>query len=170
MSWYRKLLAVLLFLPNITLGTNTPGLGRPEIFPWASLFVVRKDLRLTLGYILFAGYLGLSFAVHTAQGGDFLSGFRSLLALINASVAFFAIIRVRDDEFRLLNWAFIGVFAANILVSMMQNFGLFPEQLVRPMRFFIERFEATPMGYGRGVGGLFAEPSYLALGIHHYFP
>ena len=49
MSWYRKLLAVLLFLPNITLGTNTPGLGRPEIFPWASLFVVRKGLKLCLG-------------------------------------------------------------------------------------------------------------------------
>ncbi len=169
MSWYRKLLSVLLFLPNITLGTNTPGLGRPEIFPWASLFVLRKDLRLTLGYILFAGYLGLSFAVHTAQTGDFITGFRSILALINASVAFFAIIRVKDDEFRVLNWAFIGVFAANVLVSLMQNFGLFPEQLVRPMRFFIDRFEATPMGYGRGVGGLFAEPSYLALGIHHYF-
>jgi hypothetical protein len=41
--------------------------------------------------------------------------------------------------------------------------------LVRPMRFFIERFEATPMGYGRGVSGLFAEPSYFALGVHHYF-
>lgn len=169
MKLYQKILAVLLFLPNITLGTNTPGLGRPEIFPWATLFVVRKDLRLPLGYILFGAYLFLSFAVHTALGGDFLAGARSLLALVNASVAFFAIIKIKDEELQTLNWAFIGVFGANVVVSLMQNFGLFPEQLVRPMRFFIERFEATPMGYGRGVGGLFAEPSYLALGIHHYF-
>lgn len=169
MGFLRKILGVLLFLPNITLGTNTPGLGRPEIFPWAVLFSANKYLRLTIGYLLFLGYLGLSWFVYFLQNGEFLVGLRSILALVNASVAFFAIIRIDEEEFGYLNKAFIAVFGINILVSLMQNFSIFPETLVRPMRFFIERFEPSPMGYGRGVSGLFAEPSYFALGVHHYF-
>ena len=144
-------------------------MGRPEIFPWAVLFSTRKTLKLTLGYLIFLAYISLSFSVYFLQSGDFLTGLRSILALVNASVAFFAIIHIDDEEFAFLNKAFVGVFAANLAFSLLQNYALFPEALVRPMRFFIERFEPTPMGYGRGVAGLFAEPSYLALGIHHYF-
>jgi hypothetical protein len=117
----------------------------------------------------FLGYIGLSWAVYFLQNGEFLVGLRSILALVNASVAFFAIIHIDEEEFGFLNKAFVAVFGVNLLISLLQNFSLFPETLVRPMRFFIERFEATPMGYGRGVSGLFAEPSYFALGVHHYF-
>jgi len=169
LGFLRKILGILIFLPNITLGTNTPGLGRPEIFPWATFFATRKGLKLTLAYVFFLLYLGLSFGVFFLQNGHFLVGLRSILALVNASVAFFAILHIDDEEFHHLNKAFVAVFVLNLLVSLAQNFSLFPEFLVRPMRFFIERFEASPMGYGRGVAGLFAEPSYLALGIHHYF-
>ena len=48
LGFLRKILAFLIFVPNITLGTNTPGLGRPEIFPWAGFYAVRKDIRLTI--------------------------------------------------------------------------------------------------------------------------
>jgi len=156
-------------VPNITLGTNTPGLGRPEIFPWAGFYAVRKDIRLTIRYTLFLGYITLSAALFFLQGNPFIIPLRSLMALVNASVIFFTIIRVQDEEFDYINKAFLWVFAANVFVSLLQTFHLFPPSLVRTMNFFIERWEPTAWENGRGSGGLFAEPSYYAFGVHHYF-
>ena len=156
-------------MPNITLGTNTPGLGRPEIFPWAGFYAVRKDIRLTIRYTLFLGYITLSAALFFLQGNPFIIPLRSLMALVNASVIFFTIIRVQDEEFDYINKAFLWVFAANVFVSLLQTFHLFPPSLVRTMNFFIERWEPTAWENGRGSGGLFAEPSYYAFGVHHYF-
>jgi hypothetical protein len=169
LGFLRKILAFLIFVPNITLGTNTPGLGRPEIFPWAGFYAVRKDIRLTIRYTLFLGYITLSAALFFLQGNPFIIPLRSLMALVNASVIFFTIIRVQDEEFDYINKAFLWVFAANVFVSLLQTFHLFPPSLVRTMNFFIERWEPTAWENGRGSGGLFAEPSYYAFGVHHYF-
>ena len=169
MPWYRKLLAHLSFVPNITLGTNTPFLGRPEIFPWTSAYAVRRDLRPSLAYIIFATYLVLSFGYYVATGGIFMIGLRSLMALINASIVFFTVLTVGDDEIKYLNRAFWLMFALNVAVSLMQYFAIFPGFLVRPMNFFIDRWVPTSWDYGRGCSGLYAEPSYHAFGVHHYF-
>ncbi len=169
MPWYRKLLAHLIFVPNITLGTNTPFLGRPEIFPWTSAYAVRRDLRPSLAYIIFAPYLVLSFGYYVATGGIFMIGLRSLMALINASIVFFTVLTVGDDEIKYLNRAFWLMFGLNVAVSLMQYFAIFPGFLVRPMNFFIDRWVPTSWDYGRGCSGLYAEPSYHAFGVHHYF-
>ena len=76
MPWYRKILAYLIFVPNITLGTNTPGLGRPEIFPWTSMFAFRRSAKVNLGYFVFVAYLLASYGYFIAQGGDVLIGLR----------------------------------------------------------------------------------------------
>jgi len=169
MSWYRKLLAHLIFVPNITLGTTTPFLGRPEIFPWTSAYAVRRDLRPSLAYIIFATYLVLSFGYYVATGGIFMIGLRSLLALLNASTVFFTVLTVGEDELKYLNRAFWLMFGLNVAVSLMQYFDIFPGFLVRPMNFFIDRWVPTSWDYGRGCSGLYAEPSYHAFGVHHYF-
>ena len=169
MPWYRKILAHLIFVPNITLGTTTPFLGRPEIFPWTSAYALRKDLRPSLAYIIFAAYLVLSFGYYVATGGIFMIGFRSLMALINASIVFFTVLTVGDDELMYLNRAFWLMFGLNVAVSLMQYFDIFPSFLVRPMNFFIDRWVPTSWDYGRGCSGLYAEPSYHAFGVHHYF-
>ena len=169
MGLFRKILAFLIFVPNITLGTNTPGLGRPEIFPWAGMYAVRKDMRLTIRYILFLGYITLSAALFFLQGNPWAIPLRSWLALVNASVIFFTIIHIEDEEFKFINRAFLYVFAANVFVTLLQTFHIFPQSLVRMMNFFIERWEPTSWENGRGSGGLFAEPSYYAFGVHHYF-
>ena len=169
MPWYRKILAHLIFVPNITLGTTTPFLGRPEIFPWTSAYALRKDLRPSLAYIIFAAYLVLSFGYYVATGGIFMIGFRSLMALINASIVFFTVLTVGDDELKYLNRAFWLMFGLNVAVSLMQYFDIFPSFLVRPMNFFIDRWVPTSWDYGRGCSGLYAEPSYHAFGVHHYF-
>ena len=158
MPWYRKILAHLIFVPNITLGTTTPFLGRPEIFPWTSAYALRKDLRPSLAYIIFAAYLVLSFGYYVATGGIFMIGFRSLMALINASIVFFTVLTVGDDELKYLNRAFWLMFGLNVAVSLMQYFDIFPSFLVRPMNFFIDRWVPTSWDYGRGCSGLYAEP------------
>jgi hypothetical protein len=96
-------------------------------------------------------------------------GFRSLMALINASIVFFTVLTVGDDELKYLNRAFWLMFGLNVAVSLMQYFDIFPSFLVRPMNFFIDRWVPTSWDYGRGCSGLYAEPSYHAFGVHHYF-
>ena len=169
MPWYRKVLAFLIFVPNITLGTNTPGLGRPEIFPWTSFYAIRKSLQPTLAYVLFVGYLSLSYLYHLVATGDVMIGLRSYVALINASIVFFTVINVGEEELTYVNRAFWTMFGLNVLVSLLQHFAIFPSFLVRTMNFFIDRWTPTQWENGRGSGGLFAEPSYYAFGVHHYF-
>jgi hypothetical protein len=91
------------------------------------------------------------------------------MALINASIVFFTVLTVGDDEIKYLNRAFWLMFGLNVAVSLMQYFAIFPGFLVRPMNFFIDRWVPTSWDYGRGCSGLYAEPSYHAFGVHHYF-
>jgi hypothetical protein len=50
-----------------------------------------------------------------------------------------------------------------------QFLGLFPPFLEPIFRLFIDRFTHEIYGGGRGVAGLFAEPSYASMAIHYYF-
>jgi len=133
------------------------------------MYSFRKDVRLTIKYLLFLGYITLSATVFFLQGNEWTIPLRSLLALVNASVIFFTIINIQEEEFKFINRAFLYVFGINVFVSLLQTFHIFPSSLVRMMNFFIERWEPTSWENGRGSGGLFAEPSYYAFGVHHYF-
>lgn len=64
---------------------------------------------------------------------------------------------------------FHGVFLANLVLCVVQYFGLFPPFLEPIFRLFIDRFTHEIYGGGRGVAGLFAEPSYASMAIHYYF-
>ena len=166
MQWLRKWLGHLIYLPNIMPLT---ALFKSEIFPWALLYALRKDLRITFGYALFLVYIVFSAATHLNGLGSVLVSARALFALINASLIFFLLIRVENEEYRFLTRAFEWVFAANIILSLIQFLGLFPPFLEPVFRIFIDRFTPEVFGGGRGVAGLFAEPSYASLSLHYYF-
>lgn len=166
MGWLKKCLGHLIYLPNVTPLT---ALFKSEIFPWAFLYALRKDLRLTLGYALFLGYIVFSAATHFNGWGSILVSARALFALINASLIFFLLVRIKSEEYRFLAKAFEWIFAANIILCCIQYLGLFPAFLEPVFRIFIDRFTPEVFGGGRGVAGLFAEPSYASLSFHYYF-
>ena len=156
----------LIYLPNIT---PFKALFSSEIFPWAFLFSLRKDLRITLAYGVFLLYLIVSVSVMLGKFGDFLVPARAFFALVNASLIFFVLINIKNKEFRVLVKAFEWVFFINIALSIIQFLGLFPPILEPVMRIFIDRFTAETFGGGRGVAGLFAEPAYASMSFHYYF-
>ena len=88
MQWLRKWLGHLIYLPNIMPLT---ALFKSEIFPWAFLYALRKDLRITFGYALFLVYIVFSAATHLNGLGSVLVSARALFALINASLIYYGI-------------------------------------------------------------------------------
>lgn len=166
MTRLRRILGALIFLPNIM---PLKALFSAEIFPWAFLYALRKDLRLTLGYALFLGYIVVSAVVMLGAFPSVLVPARALFALINASMIFFLLIHVNDEEYGWLVKIFHGVFLANLVLCVVQYLGLFPPFLEPIFRLFIDRFTHEIYGGGRGVAGLFAEPSYASMAIHYYF-
>jgi hypothetical protein len=166
MTRLRRILGALIFLPNIM---PLKALFSAEIFPWAFLYALRKDLRLTLGYALFLGYIVVSAVVMLGSFPSVLVPARALFALINASMIFFLLIHVDDEEYGWLVKIFHGVFLANLGLCVVQYLGLFPPFLEPIFRLFIDRFTHEIYGGGRGVAGLFAEPSYASMAIHYYF-
>ncbi|NBX64947.1 MAG: hypothetical protein EBT66_08380 [Bacteroidetes bacterium] len=166
MTRLRRILGALIFLPNIM---PLKALFSAEIFPWAFLYALRKDLRLTLGYALFLGYIVVSTVVMLGAFPSLLVPARALFALINASMIFFLLIHVNDEEYGWLVKIFHGVFLANLVLCVVQYLGLFPPFLEPIFRLFIDRFTHEIYGGGRGVAGLFAEPSYASMAIHYYF-
>ena len=164
--WYQKVLAYLIYLPNIT---PLRVLFKSEIFPWAFLYALRKDLRITLPFAIFLGYLIISVSVNLGKFNSLIEPARAFFALVNASLIFFALININNKEFRYLSKAFEWVFFINIALSIIQFLGLFPAFLDPFMRLFIDRFTAEIYGGGRGVAGLFAEPSYASISMHYYF-
>jgi len=166
MTRLRRILGALIFLPNIM---PLKALFSAEIFPWAFLYALRKDLRLTLGYALFLGYIVVSAVMMLGTFSSVLVPARALFALINASMIFFLLIHVNDEEYGWLVKIFHGVFLANLGLCVVQYLGLFPPFLEPIFRLFIDRFTHEIYGGGRGVAGLFAEPSYASMAIHYYF-
>ena len=166
MTLLRRILGTLVFLPNVM---PLKALFSAEIFPWAFLYALRKDFRLTLGYGLFLGYILISALTILGSFSSVLVPARALFALINASMIFFLLVHVDDEEYSGLVKLFHGVFIANLVLCMVQFLGLFPPFLEPIFRLFIDRFTHEIYGGGRGVAGLFAEPSYASMAIHYYF-
>jgi hypothetical protein len=166
MTPLRRILATLMFLPNIM---PLKALFSAEIFPWAFLYALRKDLRLTLGYALFLGYIVISSILFLGSFPSILVPARALFALINASMIFFLLINTQREEYKTIITIFHGVFIANLVLCFVQFLGLFPPFLEPVFRLFIDRFTHEIYGGGRGVAGLFAEPSYASMAIHYYF-
>jgi hypothetical protein len=166
MTRLRRILGALIFLPNIM---PLKALFSSEIFPWAFLYALRKDLRLTLGYGLFLGYIILSALLMLGSFNSVLIPARALFALINASMIFFLLVHIKNEEYRVLVNIFHGVFLANVVLCTLQYLGLLPSFLEPIFRLFIDRFINEFNGGGRGVAGLFAEPSYASMAMHYYF-
>ena len=166
MTRLRRILGALIFLPNIM---PLKALFSSEIFPWAFLYALRKDLRLTLGYGLFLGYIVVSALLMLGSFPSVLIPARALFALINASMIFFLLIHVQKEEYRVLVNIFHGVFLVNVVLCAMQYLGIVPSFLEPIFRLFIDRFINEFNGGGRGVAGLFAEPSYASMAMHYYF-
>lgn len=155
-----------MFLPNVM---PFKALITAEIFPWALLFALRKQLAFNRTYFIFLAYLAIS-AVFVSQGISNLAPmFRALFALVNASLIFFLMLKLSDWEFRWVNRLFLFVFWANVIVSVLQFTGLFPSFLVPVVKLFIDRFAGGTLGGGRGVTAIFAEPSYASIAMHYFF-
>jgi len=166
MTRLRRILGALIFLPNIM---PLKALFSSEIFPWAFLYALRKDLRLTLGYGLFLAYIVISALLMLGSFPSVLIPARALFALINASMIFFLLIHVQKEEYKVLVNIFHGVFLVNVVLCAMQYLGIVPSFLEPIFRLFIDRFINEFNGGGRGVAGLFAEPSYASMAMHYYF-
>ncbi len=166
MNSIRRILGPLIFLPNIM---PLKVLFSAEIFPWAFLYSCRKDLRINKRYALFLVYIVVSALFMLGTFKTVLIPARALFALINATLIFFLLIHVDDDEYKWLTRIFHSVFIANIALCVIQYLGLLPSFIEPVFRLFIDRFTAEIYGGGRGVAGLFAEPSYASMAIHYYF-
>jgi hypothetical protein len=166
MSRFRQILAALMYLPNIM---PLKALFSAEIFPWAFLYALRKDLKLTMVYVFFLVYLVVSVGMHWGSFTSVLVPARAFFALVNASLIFFLLIKIESEEYRMLVRIFEWVFATNVFLCLIQFLGLFPSFLEPIFRLFIDRFTHEIYGGGRGVAGLFAEPSYASMSMHYYF-
>ena len=166
MDAIRRIMGYLLYLPNIT---PLQWLFKSEVFPWAFLYSLRADYKLPTGYKIFIFYLSLSALWVFSGGSGWLIPARSFFALINASLIFFLLLSIGKKEFDGLRKAFDIVFAVNMVVVVAQTLNVFPEFLVPWIRLVLDRFMSGAEGYGRGVGGLFAEPSYASIAFHYYF-
>ena len=161
---WRKFVGAMVFLPN---AMPLSALLRTEIFPWALLFSLYRQMKVSRAYLIFAAYLVVS-AVILGNLNRPLLPLRSLLAILNATLVFFAMIHLHDKERRWIVKALLVWLVVQVVVAILQFADIFPAFLVPPIRFFIERFNPNAYGFGRGVTGLFAEPSYLGLAIHYF--
>ena len=163
---FYKWLAPLIYLPNINPFVS---ILKSEVFPWAFVFSLRPGLKLPKAYKYFLIYLTVSAGIMVAQGSGLLVPARSLFAIVNASFIFFTLIHVNTKEFEWLGKVFDWVFFANITIGLLQYSSLFPSVLTPIVQVFLDRFADSPEGWGRGVAGLFAEPSYASIAFHYYF-
>jgi len=162
----RKILGMLVFLPNVM---PFKALTAAEIFPWALLFSIRKQLTINRMYAVFLVYLLVSSVLMSQDLRDLAPLIRALFALVNASVIFFLMLKLSDHEFKWINKLFLWVFGANVIVSLLQFTGLFPQAISPFIQLFIDRFNAGSLGEGRGVTALFAEPAYASIAMHYFF-
>lgn len=167
MNKVRKALSLLVFLPNIT---PFAAVFKSEIFPWAFLYSLRKGFYLSRRYWLFLIYMGISALFVLATGkAEFMGVMRSGFALLNASIPLFVVLIVTQLDFDQLKKGYYWVFGIHGVLCLMQITGLVPDFVGSVMNLFIIRFNTESWGLGRGVTGLFAEPSYLAVSMSYYF-
>ena len=160
----RKFLAYFVYLPNVT---PARALFSSEIFPWAFLYSIRRDLEIPRLYIFFIGYLILNTLFFSASAGGFWVSTRALFALINSSFIFVAIQSLKDDEYEQLWKALFVIFGLNIMIGLIQYLGIFPDFLADFLRIFIDRIQTE--ADLRGVSGLYAEPAYMSYAMHSFF-
>ena len=167
MKRFRLYLSYLIYLPNIT---PFASIFKSEIFPWAFLYGLRKGLYFSNRYWLFLFYLLASGLFVLLSGkATFLGVSRSGFALLNASLPLFVILLLNRVDHYLLKRSFFWIFGIQLLFCLVQLLGFFPTFLGDAIRFFLARFNEEAHGSGRGVTGLFAEPSYLAVSMSYYF-
>lgn len=116
-----------------------------------------------LGCLPFPG-----FDVVGAPCQKLFSPLRAMMALLNACLLYWWTFRCEDQELQRIDKAFRWVFGLTLGVGLLQNFYLFPAFLTGPVKLFIDRFEPVPLGAGRGVTSLFAEPSYASIDMHYF--
>lgn len=163
----RRLLAHLLFLPNVMPLT---ALLKAEIFPWATLYGAKGIFDFSKVYKWFLVFLTLSASWMFFSSSLSLSVVaRSLFAFVNATIVFFYVVQTKEEEYQWILKAFERILLINLVIIMLQYLHLFPVFLEPVFQWFIERFKAFPFGEGRGVAGLFAEPSYAGISLYYYF-
>ena len=162
----QKSLAPLIFLPNVM---PLKFLFSTEIFPWAFLYGFRKNLVFNKRFIIWVAYLLLGLIIWAPPVKNFWVPVRAMMALMNACLLYWWTFRCDDRELERIDTAFQWVFGLTLGVGLLQNFYLFPTFLTTPIKWFIDRFEPIPLGGGRGVTSLFAEPSYASIDMHYFF-
>lgn len=162
-SAIRSALAYLIFLPNVT---PARVLFKSEIFPWAFLFSIRRNLKIPKVYIYFVLYLTLNTIILGSSSG-ILVPTRALFALINSSFIFIVIQNLKEEEYTKVTKALNVIFGLILLTGLIQYLGVFPEWLADVLRLFIDRIQTT--ADIRGVSGLYSEPAYMSYAVHSFF-
>lgn len=162
----QQWMAPLIFLPNVM---PLKFLFNTEIFPWAFLYGCRKNLVVNKRFFVWVVYLLLGLMIWTPTVKSILIPLRAMMALLNACLLYWWTFRCDDKELQRIDSAFRWVFGLTLGVGLLQNFYLFPTFLTAPVKLFIDRFEPVPLGAGRGVTSLFAEPSYASIDMHYFF-
>jgi hypothetical protein len=162
----QGILAHLIFTPSI----NIPlGLGTIETFPWALLFCLSPKLIVDRVYVYLMLAFALSAGITLAMYGNSLAVVRSYFAILNGSLIFFRIMGASKEEFLTIIKALIVVFGINAFVSVIQLVGWFPDFIEPYYKLFVPRFTPESLTGGRGVGGLYAEPTYSSYAMHFMF-
>jgi hypothetical protein len=165
-TFLQRWMAPLIFLPNIM---PLKFLFNTEIFPWAFLYGFRRNLVVNKRFLVWVTYLLLGLILWAPPIKSYLIPLRAMMALLNACLLYWWTFRCDDRELQRIDTAFRWVFGLTLGIGLLQNFYLFPPFLTAPIKLFIDRFEPVPLGAGRGVTSLFAEPSYASIDMHYFF-
>jgi len=157
--------SLFIFLPNLNLFFS---FSKSEIFPWAIVFSSSRNIRFSIPYLFFISYLTLSAFLIFYINDDWLQPFRSLLAIINATLIFYRILFSSDIEIKIVEYALSIIFIFCLFIGLLQYFNLFPISLVEYMNALIPRFRPNiPINDIRGVSSLFSEPAYYAYSFNY---
>jgi hypothetical protein len=165
LKWRDNVLSLVVFIPNLTPFRE---LFSSEIFPWAFFYSLRRNLKFNALFIIFLAYMFVSLIAFQGLANNFMSSLRSVMALLNASLIFIAIQNVDSRRFEMINRGFIVVAVFNFILIALQSLEAIPKFIEPAIQNFIPRFNVGSWGSGRGVSGLFSEPSYLSISFQYF--
>ncbi|MEY3085966.1 MAG: hypothetical protein RL037_2185, partial [Bacteroidota bacterium] len=165
LKWRDNVLSLVVFIPNLTPFRE---LFSSEIFPWAFFYSLRRNLKFNALFIIFLAYMFVSLIAFQGLANNFMSSVRSVMALLNASLIFIAIQNVDSRRFEMINRGFIVVAVFNFILIALQSLEAIPKFIEPAIQNFIPRFNVGSWGSGRGVSGLFSEPSYLSISFQYF--
>lgn len=165
LKWRDNVLSLVVFIPNLTPFRE---LFSSEIFPWAFFYSLRRNLKFNALFIIFLAYMFVSLIAFQGLANNFMSSLRSVMALLNASLIFIAIQNVDSRRFEMINRGFIVVAVFNFILIALQSLEVIPKFIEPAIQNFIPRFNVGSWGGGRGVSGLFSEPSYLSISFQYF--